>query len=157
MNVLAWRKVWEQWIQRYPKDNIASPCLLDYFIYNVVGKQFCKESLAIFRGDNCGHIFRWASSQNKRCQVCWGNGKNNKAHLIGKVMPCTDAEGSKVILQTDFNRKLSKNKQIKSCPFVKICGDNKHLMPPKSISILGQTGWQSAYTNKGDGGGGLMA
>jgi len=157
MNVLAWRKVWEQWIQRYPKDNIASPCLLDYFIYNVVGKQFCKESLAIFLGDNCGHTFRWASSQNRRCQVCWGKGKNNKAHLIGKVMPCKDKEGYKAILQTDFNRNLPKNKQIKSCPFVEICGDNKHLMPPKSISILGQTGWQSAYTNKNDGGGGLMA
>lgn len=33
----------------------------------------------------------------------------------------------------------------------------KKLMPPKSISILGQTGWTTAYTEIGIGGGGLMA
>ena len=30
-------------------------------------------------------------------------------------------------------------------------------MPPKSISIMGQTGWNSAYTRQDEGGGGLMA
>lgn len=30
-------------------------------------------------------------------------------------------------------------------------------MPPKSISIMGQTGWNSAYAKQNEGGGGLMA
>lgn len=30
-------------------------------------------------------------------------------------------------------------------------------MPPKSISILGQTGWTTAYARNDEGGGGLMA
>ena len=33
----------------------------------------------------------------------------------------------------------------------------KNLQPPKSISILGQTGWTSSYTEKNNGGGGLMS
>lgn len=44
-------------------------------------------------------------------------------------------------------------------PIKRICeqyGD-KNLMPPKSISIMGQTGWNSAYTTENSGGGGLMA
>ena len=31
--------------EKYKNEAILSPCLLDYFIYNIVGKQFCKESL----------------------------------------------------------------------------------------------------------------
>ena len=42
MNALAWRRVWEIWHMTYPNETIASPCLIDYFVYRVVGKQFCK-------------------------------------------------------------------------------------------------------------------
>ena len=54
---------------------------------------------------------------------------------------------------------LPDNEKISECPFKRICDSNglKNLQPPKSISILGQTGWTSAYTEKGNGGGGLMA
>lgn len=31
--------------EKYPQESISSPCLMDYFVYNVVGRQFCKESL----------------------------------------------------------------------------------------------------------------
>ena len=48
MNAKAWRRVWEIWNSEYPSETIGSPCLLDYFIYNVVGKQFCKEILYTF-------------------------------------------------------------------------------------------------------------
>lgn len=41
--------------------------------------------------------------------------------------------------------------------FSEICGESKNLMPPKSISILGQTGWTTAYARNDEGGGGLMA
>lgn len=45
MNAAAWRRVWEIWTKKYPQESISSPCLMDYFVYNVVGRQFCKESL----------------------------------------------------------------------------------------------------------------
>lgn len=50
---------------------------------------------------------------------------------------------------------------ITQCPFIKACNPNssqfKKLNPPKSISILGRTGWESAKTRRDEGGGGLMA
>lgn len=158
MNAKAWRKVWEIWNAKYPAENIESPCLLDYFVYNVIGKQFCKESLYIFKGKECGHIFRWHSAKNKTCQICFkgGNGRT-PATAIKRVLPCCDEKGSVAILMTDYVKKLPADKKIDRCPLSEICADKKDRMPPKSISILGQTGWQSAYTKTGQGGGGLMA
>lgn len=49
LNARAWRKVWEIWCNEYPNEAVASPCLLDYFVYNVIGKQFCKEILCEFQ------------------------------------------------------------------------------------------------------------
>lgn len=50
---------------------------------------------------------------------------------------------------------------ITSCPFSDVCSPKsiafKKLNPPKSISILGRTGWDSAKTNVENGGGGLMS
>lgn len=158
MNANAWRKVWEIWNRKFPDDQITSPCLLDYFVYNVVGRQFCRESLTIFKGNNCGHIFRWHSGQNKTCQICYLRGvRLQHATVIEKVMPCCDPEGYIAILMTDYVKSLPENQKIDKCPFADICDDKKHMMPPKSISIMGQTGWQSAYSVKGQGGGGLMA
>lgn len=158
MNAKAWRRVWEFWKEKYPNDQILSPCLLDYFVYNVVGRQFCKKTLSIFQGDNCNHIFRWHSAQNKTCQVCHAQGiRRQTASVINKVMPCCDKEGYVAILMTDYVKSLPSNQKMLKCPFADICADKKHMMPPKSISILGQTGWQSAYSIKGQGGGGLMA
>lgn len=158
INAKAWRKVWEIWSQKYPNEKIDSPCLLDYFIYNVVGKQFCKETLAIFKGDNCDHVFKWHSGRNKTCQTCHKQGnKGQTAHVINKVLPCCDEEGYIAILQSEYVKRLPEKQKIKKCPFIDICTDKKHLMPPKSISIMGQTGWTTAYSKKGEGGGGLMA
>ena len=158
MNANAWRKVWEIWNRKYPEDEILSPCLLDYFVYNVVGRQFCRENLYIFKGENCGHIFRWNSAQNRTCQVCHNEGvRRQPASVINKVMPCCDEEGFVAIDKTDYVRALPENQKIHNCPFIDICAERKHLMPPKSISIMGQTGWTSAYTRQGEGGGGLMS
>lgn len=158
MNALAWRKVWEKWNEKYPSEAIASPCLLDYFVYNVVGKQFCKESLTIFQCNEYGHQFRWHSAKNKTCQVCYQRGiKKNKATPIAKLMPCDDAEGAVAIQNTPFVKSLPIDKRMSACPFANICDAKKFLMPPKSISILGNTGWNSAYTKTGHGGGGIMA
>ena len=72
-------------------------------------------------------------------------------------MPCSSDEGRVAILKTNYVSSQPKEEKLEQCPFKDICGDNKRLMPPKSISILGQTGWTTAYTEKGAGGGGLMA
>ena len=68
-----------------------------------------------------------------------------------------DEEGSIAILQTKFVRELPEGQKIEECPFKNICEGNRTLQPPKSISILGRTGWTSAYTRKNNGGGGLMS
>lgn len=157
MNVKAWRRVWELWMNSHPEDNIQSPCLIDFFVYAVVGKQFCNPNLYIYKGDTCGHTFVWLSPMNKTCQVCYRQGiKGRKAHKINRVMACCNSEGSLAIENTKFVEDLPDDKKIKDCPFSNIC-EHKNLMPPKSISIKGQTGWVKAYSRKGDGGGGLMA
>lgn len=160
MNAKAWRRVWELWKQDYSEECIISPCLMDYFVYNVVGRQFCRESLAIFKCIEEGHVFRWHSARNQTCQICYNEGKKkNKAKCISKVYPCCDEEGSIAILNSDFVSSLPIDEKIDQCPFKSICDSNglKNLQPPKSISILGKTGWTSAYTQKNQGGGGLMA
>ena len=48
-NALAWRKVWEIWRNKYTKNSIEAPCLMDYLIYRIIGKEFCRESLCFFK------------------------------------------------------------------------------------------------------------
>jgi hypothetical protein len=162
-SALAWRRVWEIWKIKYPSECIESPCLIDYLVYRVVGKEFCKESLAIFRCNVEQHTFKWHSSRNRRCQVCAKKGIfANSAEIIGKVLPCMDDEGYLVIEKNDYvSGKDSILPNIKECPFISVCNPKSNnfikLNPPKSISILGQTGWESAKTRKAEGGGGLMA
>ena len=160
MNAKAWRRVWKIWKQSYPKECISSPCLMDYFVYKVVGKQFCKEALSIYKCEKYEHEFKWHSPRNKTCQLCYKNGeKRVKALLIKKVYPCNDPDGCIAIQNSEFVQNLPDDEKINECPFKSICDSNglKNLQPPKSISILGQTGWTSAYSEKGNGGGGLMA
>lgn len=158
MNAKAWRRVWEKWTALFPNEALESPCLLDYFVYRVVGKQFCGNKLAIFQCDEEGHQFRWHSSQNRTCQVCYRNGKRHvRAQVIAKVCPCADAEGDVAIMHSEFVKNLPAGKTLKECPFSQICAGHRHLQPPKSISIMGQTGWETARAHTGDGGGGLMA
>ncbi|MDD2772946.1 MAG: hypothetical protein PHP45_04540 [Elusimicrobiales bacterium] len=157
-NALAWRKVWEKWQQKHPATCIASPALIDYFVYRVIGKDFCKESLCIFKCESEEHTFVWHSSRNKTCQIC----RNKKAELIKKVLPCTHDNGDVVIKKSKFvSGSDALLPKITQCPFVSICNPQSHffsaLNPPKSISILGQTGWESARTLKDFGGGGLMS
>lgn len=159
INVSAWRRVWELWKERYPNETISSPCLLDYFIYNVVGKQFCKESLCLFECPE-GHQFKWHSSRNRTCQICYSVLKQRReATLVEKILPCNDEEGNISISKTDFSLSNISKPAYEQCPFKSICDEYgmKQLMPPKSISIMGQTGWITAYTDKDAGGGGLMA
>ena len=158
-NALAWRRVWQIWCEKYPTEKLKSPCLLDYFIYNVVGKQFCHDALAIFKCEH-GHTFRWHSSLNRTCQICKSQGHNReRATLVGKVRPCNDDKGYIAICETPYVKSGAAPRNMKCCPFKPLCDRHAHktLQPPKSISIMGRTGWETAYANEGDGGGGLMA
>lgn len=158
MNAQAWRRVWEIWRSLYPQESISSPCLIDYFVYHVVGKQFCKEILYEFECETEHHRFKWHSGRNQTCQICHKNGKKSvRAKIVGRKLPCEDPNGEISILKTEYVMSLPKERKFDSCPFVEICGKNKKLMPPKSISIMGQTGWTSAYARRGEGGGGLMS
>ncbi len=162
MNALAWRKVWELWIKKFSTESIESPCLMDYFIYRIVGKDFCNEKLYLFECETKKHIFKWHSGRNKTCQVCFKNKVKNNAYVINKILPCTDKEGYIAIDKSNFvsgDNPILPN--LKECPFEIVCKPKtitfKKLNPPKSISILGQTGWESAKTRKDVGGGGLMS
>lgn len=159
MNAEAWRRVWEIFVKKYPNTEITSPCLFDYFVYNVVGQQFCKESLCIFEGDECGHRFYWHSARTKKCQECYKKRINSPAHLCKKIYPCESESGFVAIKASEFYKKEICNPNIEECPFKNICNEqgSRRLKPPKSISIMGRTGWLDAYTSKGEGGGGLMA
>lgn len=159
MNALAWRRVWEIWQRKYPNETIISPCLLDCFIYNVVGKQFCKYNLHYFVCEK-EHGFYWHSSRNRTCQVCHKTlGERNPAKLLCSSLPCDAEEGYIAIDNTEFARSNIAFPNYRQCPFKDICEvyGNKFLMPPKSISIMGQTGWSTAYAKEKSGGGGLMA
>jgi len=162
MNALSWRTVWTIWKNKYPTEVIQSPCLIDYFVYRVIGKDFCNEKLCIFECESHQHQFKWHSSRNKTCQICYKKQQKNKANLIKKILPCTDNEGYIVIEKSEFVAGVdSLLIGIKECPFAVVCEPRspnyRKLNPPKSISILGQTGWNSARTHYTEGGGGLMA
>lgn len=158
MNACAWRRVWEIWNEKYPDECIESPCLIDYFVYNVIGKQFCKEILYQFECETHAYTFMWHSGRNRTCQICLRNGiKRVKANPIARMMPCSHNEGYVAIRETAYVSSLPEEQKIDACPFKNICIDNRYLQPPKSISILGATGWTTAYARKDEGGGGLMA
>ena len=161
-SAMAWRRVWEIWKENYPKECIESPCLIDYLVYRVIGKEFCKETLVTFEGETCKHTFKWHSARNKTCQICNKKSIKEKAISLTKTLPCTDDDGYISIRQSKYVSGMDAVLPgIDECPFVEACNprDSKFIKfnPPKSISILGQTGWERARTRKGEGGGGLMA
>jgi hypothetical protein len=196
-NAKAWRRVWEIWVHKYPENAPYGPAYLDYFVYSIIGKIFCKESLFLYQGEGCGHQFYWASGHVSVCLTCkemFGSSKvryfqegsrliaqcdtfdrhkyeevsqrrkkcklcqeavRPEAIKIGRFLPCMKTEGRLCFVD---RRDLQ---GIEVCPFVNICNPQrdgfKKIAAPKSISIWGQTGWDSARADIVEGGGGLMA
>lgn len=151
LNEKAWRKVWELWSQKYPAECVSSPSLIDFFIYDVIGRQFCKNDVTLKECNDCGnHQF----GTNKKCKKC---GSNNLSK--SSCDPCLTPYGDLFIETTPFFKNKICDPNLTKCPFLKVCKtrDSRDLNPPKSISIKGLTGWESAYTKKGKGGGGLMS
>ncbi len=163
MNAKAWRRVWELWKEKYPNEIVEGPSLMDYLVYKLIGKEFCKERLYLFECLVKEHQFNWHSGRNKTCQICYEKEKvKNPAVVINKDLPCKYLNG-KIILKNDSLKKIIEKTLpgIEECPFIEVCNPRsqnfRKLNPPKSISILGRTGWETARIIKGEGGGGLMA
>lgn len=148
----AWRAVWEIWRARYPNDSPNSPCLLDYFVYGVVGRQFCKEILVTYTCEN-GHVTKGKSGK-RRCPICKG-----AFQAKVKSLPCKDVEGHLALRETPFIKSHIARPNYTHCPFESVCieYDGRGLNPPKAISILGRTGWAEAYSYRGVGGGGISS
>jgi len=156
----AWRKVWEIWQKKYPEETIESPSQIDYLIYRLIGKEFCKDRLFLFKCTKYNHEFYWHTGRNKTCQICYKETKKRiPALLVFRDLPCKYKEGH-IAIQSNSVRDSILPK-TDECPFIEVCKPReknfKKLNPPKSISILGRTGWTTAYTKKDEGGGGLMA
>lgn len=161
-NVKAWRKVWECWKQKYPNECIEGPCLIDYLVYRIIGKEFCNETLAIYQCKEQEHTFKWHTTRQKKCHICLENNKNNEAKVIKKILPCQDEEGSICITKSEYvSGDHAVLNWITECPLKEVCHPTSENFvkynEPKSISILGKTGWERARVNKNEGGGGLMS
>ncbi|WP_051635191.1 hypothetical protein [Selenomonas sp. ND2010] len=149
----AWKRVWEIWCANYPKEEcLESPVLLDYFIYNTVGKEFCKNSLYLYE---CAedHHFSSLSSNIKLCPICKEESTAKRKALPRNqrgavpilktpcihrnVLPCTHPDGHIAIEQTTFYQKHLANPNFFECPFRALCDQNgkRSLQAPKSISI----------------------
>ena len=161
MNAVAWRRVWEIWSGKYPGECVTSPCMMDYFVYRVIGRECCGDKFSLYRGLECGHEFHWHSGRNRTCQVCYAQtGERKPAKRIGTAYPCT-CEDEKVFYEQKIAKDYPSLNRLEGCPFSGACKPKEAnfvmLQPPKSISILGRTGWTSAYAREGEGGGGLQA
>ncbi|MHA1399443.1 MAG: hypothetical protein ACTSQE_03715 [Candidatus Heimdallarchaeaceae archaeon] len=160
MNAKAWRRVWEIWTEKYPKEAIESPCQMDYLIYKIIGKELCNDNLCLYKCEVDGHTFYWHSSRNRTCQVCYSKKKEkNPAVLVFKDLPCKYEEGKIYVARKKTIQQTLPG--LTECPFADVCEskDPKFIkfQPPKSISIMGRTGWTTAMTKTNEGGGGLMA
>lgn len=142
----AWRKVWEKMRELNKEKTPLYPGGLDYFLYNL-GRKVCKFNITTFVCNSCNNEFKWNNSRKRSCPICDGNDITIKS----KKLPCQVGGFSESNIEavTDIIPLYENN-----CIFSEICKEsNKILNPPNSISIKGRTGWDSARTNKGGGGG----
>ena len=162
-NALAWRRVWELWRETHPDTCPECPAMLDYFIYRIIGKEFCRDGgLTVLQCDrDPEHTVYWHNARKKVCPLCEGGGRGRLV-LVSRHLPCTHDKGDVRIRQSSYvtgNRALLPN--ITECPFVPVCNprsaDFRARIAPDSISIEGGTGWRTAYTTREQAGGGLSS
>ncbi|PLS19360.1 hypothetical protein CVD28_02795 [Bacillus sp. M6-12] len=157
MNEKAWRTVWEVWKEKYPDECIESPCLLDYLVYRIIGKEFCIENMYLFTCEDCEEEFVAKSKAVKKCPHC----KGNTIQFQKKYIPCMHPKGNEIIKKNKFlsNHHLYQN--CAECPFATVCKSKSEdfvkLNPPKTISILSASGWDRARVKGEEGGGGISA
>jgi len=146
MNAKAWRKVWEE-MRRMEKENAPLyPGALDFLIYNL-GRTVCKSKVTQYKCDNCGTNFKWNSRRKKKCPEC----SEKELEIVDTYLPC-EIGGFDDKNVSRIEKKVPLDET--NCIFHLICEeDTKILNPPNSISIRGRTGWESAKTDEGGGGG----
>ena len=145
----AWRRVWEEWEKLSLDACPESPTMMDYLLYRT--GQTCFNGL-VFEY-HCtkypNHIFYRGSRQTKLCPSC----RSKAIPKEGVLAALADTRGA----------------EIPNCPLDISCRGKCHwnelasedlervkLEPPKSISILGRTSWESARATKEQGAGGIM-
>lgn len=158
MSAQAWRMVWNQWGETHPATATASPCQMDFLLYRI-GREYCKHTVVEYRCDN-GHNFFHFGARLSRCRVCRPRAN---AYPQARFLPCqvraADLPREDGLLLLPNDRLLKKFDG--RCILEDACRPTEQNFvpfdPPKSISIKGQTGWTSAYTDRNRAGGGLMA
>lgn len=146
----AWRRVWEEWKNVSPDACPESPAMMDYLLYRTGQTCFNDLVYEYHCTKHAYHIFYRSSKQTKLCPKC-----------RARAVP---GDGVLTALADTHETEVS------SCPLDIKCKGHCHwnglasqdpgkakLEPPKSISILGRTGWESARTTKEQGAGGLMS
>lgn len=89
----AWVEVWRQWSNRHPETAPSAPLFLDFFIYNVVGRELCKEFLVEHMGVACGHTYFWHRAATDKCLTCFELYSNVPVEVVqtdsGLIAQCT--------------------------------------------------------------------
>jgi hypothetical protein len=167
MSAQAWRAVWEEWRALDAATAPASPCLLDFIIYRL-GREYCKPMAGRYECENGGHhYYHYGNRKTERkCAICDAAQPRVRitARLTDYVMPCQIPEGE-LPRNPDGTLRLDADNLLHSldgrCLFAPVCRPNTNefhlLMPPRSISVKGQTGWTDAYSDVEEGGGGLSS
>jgi len=133
-----------------------APCMIDFLPYRI-GRQYCSEKLVEFACER-GHRFYYFGAKLKLCPDCRGT-----LTLIRRLIPC---QVDKKLLPRDEAGilRLDESNLLRTfdglCIFESACSPKANTFrkysPPKSISIIGRTGWTDSYANKEEGGGGMM-
>lgn len=167
MSALAWRAVWEEWRTLDAATSPASPCLLDFIIYRL-GREYCRPMAGRYECTNGGHHYYHFGRRlaERNCAICDAARPRvrNTARLTDYVMPC-QIPGVDLPRNPDGTLRLDADNLLHTldghCLFAPVCRPNSDefrlLMPPRSISVKGQTGWTDAYSDVEQGGGGLSS
>jgi len=167
MSALAWRTVWEEWRALDATTAPSSPCLLDFIIYRL-GREYCKTMAGRYECANGGHYYYHfgPSRAERKCAICDAAQPRvrNTARLKEYVIPCRIPEAD-LPRNPDGTLRLDADNLLHTldghCLFAPVCRPNSDefrlLMPPRSISVKGRTGWTDAYSDVEEGGGGLSS
>ncbi|MDG7037138.1 MAG: hypothetical protein JRM72_07120 [Nitrososphaerota archaeon] len=145
----AWRTVWKEWGIISPEAHPRSPALMDYMLYRMGQTCFNSAVVEYHCNVNATHIFYKDSKRTKRCSLCGGKATPKESKLIA-LADVGEAEMPGCPLKKKCHGVCQWHNLVK-----KDIGRVK-LEPPKSISVLGRTGWESARTTKEQGAGGPM-
>ena len=167
MSALAWRAVWEEWHTLDATTCPASPSLLDFIIYRL-GREYCRPMAGRYECAKGGHHYYHFGNRlpERKCMICDAARPRvrSTASLTDYVMPCQIPEAD-LPRNADGTLRLDSDNLLHTldghCLFTPACRPNtsefRLLMPPRSISVKGQTGWTDAYSDVDKGGGGLSS